>query len=413
MVFLLGVIAIGLYMAWNIGANDVANAMGTSVGSKSLTFRQAVVLAAIFEFAGAVLVGTHVSETVRKGIVDPMHFVDNPQLLVVGMFAALLASALWLNVATFFGQPVSTTHSIVGSICGMGIIAGGAVKWHMLGNIMASWLISPVASGVMAFLMFRFITRRIFAVAEPGRAVEKHAPYFVVLVAFILTLSLIYKGLKNLHLYCPLHTAIIIAVAISAVAGGVAYLLFKRIANHTPKPILEDELAYVASHFKYLQIVTACYVAFAHGANDVANAVGPVAAVTEVYRTGEVTMEVAVPMWILLMGGVGIVFGLATFGRRVMETIGKRITEITPSRGFSAEISAATAVLVCSKCGLPVSTTHALVGAVIGVGLARGIAGLRIKTVRQILTSWIVTVPITAGLTMLIFAVAKWFVLRG
>ena len=400
-------------MAWNIGANDVANAMGTSVGSKSLTFRQAVVLAAIFEFAGAVLVGTHVSDTVRKGIVDPMHFADNPELLMLGMFAALLASALWLNVATFFGQPISTTHSIVGSVCGMGIIAGGAVKWGMLGNIAASWVISPVASGVMAFLVFRFITQRIFGVEEPGRAVEKRAPYFVVLVAFILTLSFIYKGLKNLHLDCPLHVAIIVAVAVSAVAGGVSHLLFKRIANHSGKRLLEHEYDYVEFHFKYLQIVTACYVAFAHGANDVANAVGPVAAVAEIYRTGEVTMEVDVPMWILLMGGVGIVFGLATFGRRVIETIGKRITEITPSRGFAAEISAATTVLVCSKCGLPVSTTHALVGAVIGVGLARGITGVRIKTVRQIFTSWIATIPITAGLTMLIFAVAKWFLLRG
>ncbi len=413
MVFLIGVFAIGFYMAWNIGANDVANAMGTSVGSKTLTFRRAVILAAIFEFAGAVLVGTHVSETVRKGIVDPMHFADNPELLVLGMFAALLSSALWLNVATFFGQPVSTTHSIVGSICGMGIIAGGAVKWRMLSHIMASWLISPLASGVMAFLMFRFIARRIFAATEPGRAVEKHAPYFVVLVAFILTLSFIYKGLKNLHLYCPLHKALIIATGVSIVAGGVSYLLFKRIANHSRKRIPEDELAYVASHFKYLQIVTACYVAFAHGANDVANAVGPVAAVTEIYRTGEVAMKVDVPIWILLMGGVGIVVGLATFGRRVIETIGTRITEITPSRGFSAEISAATTVLVCSKWGLPVSTTHALVGAVIGVGLARGITGLRIKTVRQILSSWTATVPITAGLTMLIFAVAKWLLLRG
>jgi len=413
MVLLVAAIAIGLYMAWNIGANDVANAMGTSVGSKSLTFHQAVVLAAIFEFAGAVLVGTHVSETVRKGIVDPMHFVDNPQVLVVGMFAALLASALWLNVATFFGQPVSTTHSIVGSVCGMGIVAGGAVKWGMLGNIAASWVISPVASGVMAFLVFRFITRRIFGVEQPGRAVEKRAPYFVVVVAFILTLSLIYKGLTNLHLHCPLHVAIIVAVAVSAVAGGVSHLLFKRIANHSGKRLLEHEYDYVELHFKYLQIVTACYVAFAHGANDVANAVGPVAAVAEIYRTGQVAMEVAVPMWILLMGGVGIVFGLATFGRRVIETIGKRITEITPSRGFSAEISAATAVLVCSKCGLPVSTTHALVGAVIGVGLARGITGLRIRTVQQIFTSWIATIPITAGLTMLIFVVAKWFLLRG
>jgi PiT family inorganic phosphate transporter len=413
MAVLVTTIVIGLYMAWNIGANDVANAMGTSVGSRSLTFRQAVVVAAIFEFAGAVLVGTHVSETVRKGIVDPMHFASNPQLLVIGMFAALLASALWLNVATYFGQPVSTTHSIVGSVCGVGIIAGGAVKWGMLGGIVASWLISPVASGIIAFLTFRFITRRIFGVEEPGRAVEKHAPYFVVIVAFILTLSFIYKGLKNLHLNCPLPQALIVAVAVSAVAGVVSHLLFKRTANHSRKRVLDDEYDYVESRFKHLQIVTASYVAFAHGANDVANAVGPMAAVAEIHRTGEVAMTVAVPMWILLMGGVGIVLGLTTFGRRVIETIGRRITEITPSRGFAAQIAAATTVLVCSRCGLPVSTTHALVGAVIGVGLARGIAGLRIRTVQQILSSWVATIPITAGLTMLIFAIAKRLFLRG
>jgi len=399
-------IAVGLYMAWNIGANDVANAMGTSVGSKSITFRQAVFLAAIFEFAGAVLVGSHVTQTVRKGIVDPTQF--EPQLLILGMLAALVASAIWLNVATWFGQPVSTTHSIVGSVLGVGLVGGCAIKWLTVARIVSSWFISPIASGVLAFLMFRFIARKILGVDGPGRAAERYAPYFVALVAFILTLSFIYKGLKNLYLDWPLRQALVVAAGVSVVAFIVSSLVFRKIAGRSRRRIAEDEFMYVESLFKYLQVITACYVAFAHGANDVANAVGPLAAIYEVHTTGTVAMHVDVPLWILVMGGVGITVGLATFGRRVIETIGRRITEITPSRGFSAEIAAASTVLVCSRIGLPVSTTHALVGAVVGVGLARGITGLQIKTVRQIFTSWIATIPITAGLTMGLFLVARW-----
>jgi PiT family inorganic phosphate transporter len=407
MILLIVAVAVGFYMAWNIGANDVANAMGTSVGSKSISFRQAVVLAAIFEFAGAVLVGSHVTDTVRKGIIDPMQFADSPNVLILGMLAALIASALWINAATWFGQPVSTSHSIVGSLLGVGIIAGGGVQWMTVSSIVSSWFVSPIASGVLAFLVFRFITRKILGVDEPSRAADRYAPYFVALVVFILTLSFIYKGLPRLDLDWPLHRAIPFAAGVCVVAGTVSALLFRRIANHSVHETLEDEFLYVESLFKYLQIITACYIAFAHGANDVANAVGPLAAIYSVHTTGTVSMHVDVPIWVLVMGGVGITVGLATFGRRVIETVGKRITEITPSRGFTASFAAATTVLVCSKVGLPVSTTHALVGAVIGVGLARGIAGLQIKTIRQIFTSWIATIPITAGLTMALFWLAK------
>ncbi len=402
---LLAAVLVGFYMAWNIGANDVANAMGTSVGSKSITFRQAVVLAAIFEFEGAVLVGSHVTDTVRKGIIDPTQF--EPHMLVIGMLAALIASALWINVATWFGQPVSTSHSIVGSLLGVGLVAGGAVQWITVGSIVSSWFVSPIASGVLAFLVFRFITRKILGVDKPSHAAQRYAPYFVALVAFMLTLSFIYKGLPRLDLDWPLRRAVPFAAGVCAVAGTVSALLFRRIANNSVHETLEDEFQYVESLFKYLQIITACYIAFAHGANDVANAVGPLAAIYSVHATGTVAMQVDVPIWILVMGGVGITVGLATFGRRVIETVGKRITEITPSRGFTASFAAATTVLVCSKSGLPVSTTHALVGAVVGVGLARGIAGLQINTIRRIFTSWIATIPITAGLTMALFWLAK------
>jgi PiT family inorganic phosphate transporter len=410
MLFLLiPAIVVGFYMAWNIGANDVANAMGTSVGSKSVTFRQAVVLAAIFEFLGAVLVGTHVSETVRKGIIDPMQFADDPQLLALGMFSALLASAIWLNIATYFGQPVSTTHSIVGSVVGVGIIVGGAINWAKLGSIVASWFISPVASGVIAFLMFSFISRKILGTKRPGHTAEKYAPWFVVLVAFILTLSLIYKGLKNAHLDWPLDRTIMLATIVGAVAGLFSVGMFRKLHRNKDDMSIEEELIYAESFFKYLTVITACFVAFAHGANDVANAVGPLAAVYEIATTGKVAMNVDVPIWILVMGGVGIVAGLATFGRRVIETVGQKITEITPSRGFAAQIAAATTVLVCSLNGLPVSTTHALIGGVVGVGLARGIAGLQINTVQQVFTSWFATIPIAAGLTMIIFIILRLF----
>ncbi|MBU1701477.1 MAG: inorganic phosphate transporter [Candidatus Eisenbacteria bacterium] len=395
-------------MAWNIGANDVANAMGTSVGSRALTFRQAVILAGIFEFAGAVLVGSHVTDTVRKGIVNPMAFVDEPQLLIYGMLAALIASALWLHLASHLGQPVSTTHSIVGSIFGFGLITGGAVKWATMGSIVASWIISPLVSGLIGFFLFMFVRKMIFSSRRPNAAAARIAPYFITLVVAILCLSLIYKGLKNLHLNLPLPTALLVSISIGAVVGVAAYFHFTH--RRGEASTLKDHMD--AEHiFKYLQVTTACYIAFAHGANDVANAVGPLAAIHSVYTTGEVSMKVQMPMWILLIGGGGIVLGLAMFGRRVMETIGKKITDMTPSRGFSAEFSAATTVLVCSKIGLPVSTTHALVGAVIGVGLARGLAALQMQTVKKIYGSWLATIPATAGLTILFFLLAKWFLI--
>jgi PiT family inorganic phosphate transporter len=322
-----------------------------------------------------------VTNTVRKGIVDPAAFAGNPDLLVYGMLAALVSAALWLHLASYFGQPVSTTHSIVGAIFGFGLIAGGAINWAKMTAIVASWVISPLASGLLGFLTFVFIKKKILATERPDEAAAKYAPYLVMVVTFMLSMALIFKGLKNLHLDWPVTKALVVSALAAIGAGVLAFVLLPKPVKREEELEPTEEFDYTERIFKYLQITTASYVAFAHGANDVANAVGPLAAVYAVQSTGEVTMKVGVPIWILLLGGAGIVVGLAMFGRRVMETVGHRITHMTPTRGFSAEFAAATTVLVCSKIGLPISTTHSLVGAVMGVGLARGLAALRLKTI--------------------------------
>ncbi len=397
-----------LYMAWNIGANDVANAMGTSVGSHAITLRQAVLLAAVFEFAGAFLVGGHVTETVRKGIVSPGVFQGKPELFVLGMFAALLASGLWLNVATFLGLPVSTTHSIIGAIVGFGLLVGGssAVRWGKLGSVVLSWIVSPLFGGLMGWLTFTYIKRSVLSRWNPVRAARGIVPILIFPVAVVLVLSMLYKGLKNLRLDVSLGTALMVGLG----TGLVAFLVMKVILNRrfsTRPRKRTDAFSQVERLFSYLQVGTACSVAFAHGANDVANAIGPFAAIVSVFRNGDLAMKVPVPIWILALGGVGIVIGLASWGYRVIETVGKKITAISPSRGFSAEFATATTVLVCSKMGLPISTSHTLVGSVIGVGLARGIAALNLRVILSIVNSWIITIPATAAATVVIFLVLK------
>jgi inorganic phosphate transporter, PiT family len=393
-----------VYMACNIGANDVANAMGTSVGAKSLTFRQAVLVAAIAEFAGAVFVGGHVSDTVRKGMVDPNLFGDMPLHLVYGMISALVAASIWLHIASSLGWPVSTTHSIVGAVVGFGFIAGGAdaVNWGKVGSVVMSWVVSPVMGGLVAYGVFRFITIYIFDKRNPVAQSKKLVPYMVFVVFVILAISMVYKGLKNLKLDLDFQNALLISLFVGLIAFVIAKILVRKIKAVSPDDI---NLQFVSTEhiFKFLQVITAFYVAFAHGANDVANAVGPLAAVVSILKTGSVEMKVQMPLWILTMGGTCIVIGLLIWGMRVMETVGKKITEITPSRGFSAEFAAATVVLACSKMGLPISTTHTLVGSVIGVGMARGLASLNIGIIQKIVISWFATIPFTAVLAMLFY----------
>ncbi len=408
-VIILGIALLGgLYMAWNIGANDVANAMGTSVGSRALTLKQAVLVAGLFEFMGAVLVGSHVTQTISKGIVNPQFFIGEERLFVLGMLAALISAGIWLQVATYMGLPVSTTHSIVGAVVGFGLVSCGfsAVEWNKLAEVVASWFVSPVMGAIISFILFRHVAKRILGHPHPLRATKQYTPFLVLLVFFVLTLSFTYKGLKNLKLHFPFWEALIIAFAVGI--GGLVVTSFA-MGNFRIQPAarIRDKLQEVEGIFKYLQVMTACSMAFAHGANDVANATGPLAAIFSTMKASTIQGRVTVPLWVLFVGGMGIVVGLATWGYRVIETVGRKITDITPSRGFCAEFGCATTVLFCSKMGMPISTTHTLVGSVVGVGLARGIGALNLRILKDIFLSWIVTIPFTAGLAMLLFVVFK------
>jgi PiT family inorganic phosphate transporter len=395
---------VGLYMAWGIGANDVANAMGTSVGSGALTLKHAIIVAAVFEFAGAVIAGSSVSGTIRKGIVDPATFADDPHQLVYGMIAALLAAAVWLTVASRFGWPVSTTHSIVGSIVGFVCVSAGvsAVEWGKVGQIVASWVTSPVLSGLTAFAMFSLLRKHVIAVENPLARTKAAAPFLAFATTLVITLVTLRKGLKHLDLDLNnIHTALI-AFGLSALSAVLTQVLVSRVED---VPDEDGKARYVQMEkiFAVLQLYTACAVAFAHGSNDVANAVGPMAAVYSTLQSGAVGAEAAVPVWMLMIGGVGIVLGLATYGYRVMDTVGKKITHLTPSRGYCAEFAAALTIVLASTMGMPISTTHTLVGAVLGVGLARGLAATNLNVVGQILLSWVVTLPAGAGMAIVFY----------
>jgi inorganic phosphate transporter, PiT family len=483
-VFLLGLLlVVGLYSAWNIGANDVANAMGTSVGSGALTLKRAVIVAAIFEFGGAVLIGSDVADTVRKGMFDPEKLNElYPKpgqaglVLGCGMIASLLAAGTWLMIATWKQWPVSTTHSIVGAVVGFGCVALGVdlISWSKVGSISLSWVISPLMSGVVGYLLFTFILKSVFHKRDPIRAARQQAPYFVFMVLIVLCGVASYKGMKplwNNHGIDPMTDprAIFGTLAVAVVLGIIGALVTKMLINRdeqTADPKSEDnpslhpdverslrkalmhlervrantdgglnddtagliskvelmhkdvgsrqselsdspDLRKVERIFIYLQVLTACFVAFAHGSNDVANAIGPLAAGWEAISTGDVDVESLIPLWALALGGTGIVIGLATWGWRVIATVGERITELTPSRGFCAEFAAAITILGATISGLPVSTTHTLVGAVLGVGLARGLGALNLRTMRSIVASWAITIPIGAVLSIIFYTILK------
>ncbi len=394
---------IGFYMAWNIGANDVANAMGTSVGARSVTFKQAIIIAAIFEFLGAMLVGNHVSLTIAKGIVNPHNYTNNAMIFAYGMLATLLSAALWVNLATKLGMPVSTTHSIVGGVIGFGIVSKGfaSIKWIKLVSIVASWIVSPISGGIISFVIFIFISKSILTQEKPVVAAKKYAPFLAFLVAIILVFSMLYKGLKNLHLNLSFSHALIIASLVGTIFAFFIFLVVSRIPVDTTLPY-KRRFPQVERVFAILQLITASYMAFSHGANDVANAVGPL--MGAVYASALVhSQNIAMPIWVLSVGAVGIVVGLSMYGYKVILVVGRKITDMTPSRGFAAEFGAATTVLVCSKMGLPISTTHTLIGSVIGVGLARGIGALNGKVLKDVAISWILTIPIAAILSAGIF----------
>lgn len=398
----------GLYMAWGIGANDVANAMATSVGSKVLTLRGALIVAAIFEFAGAVLAGGNVTSTIRSGIIDVSSITDTPEVLVHGMLASLLAAAAWLNLASRLGWPVSTTHSIVGAIVGFGAVAIGteAVKWTGVGTIAMSWVISPLVAGTIAFMLFKSVQFLVLDREDPLAQARRWVPVYMFLAGFMIAAVTLIKGVKNLGLSLTLGQDLLLSAVIGLVVAIVGAAFIARI-KVDPEADRDFRFATVDKVFAVLMVLTACTMAFAHGSNDVANAIGPVAAVINVAQSGVVEQKAAVPLWLLLLGGGGIVIGLATFGKRVMGTVGEGITHLTPSRGFAAELAAASTVVVASGTGLPVSTTHTLVGAILGVGIARGIAAINLTVVRDIMVSWIVTVPAGALLSVMFYFILR------
>ena len=402
-VFVTLAVIFGLYMTWGVGANDVANAMGTSVGSGAITVRRAILIAAVFEFTGAVVAGGHVTGTIRQGIIDASA-VPSPEVLVWGMLASLLAAGLWLMVASYFGWPVSTTHTIVGSLIGFGVVGVGldAVDWGQVTGIVASWIVSPLLGATIAFGLTLSVRRLILDAESPLEAAKRWGPVYIFMMGVLIVLITLFKGLSHLNIELTAVETAGIALSAGLLIGLAGRALIRRIKVD---PVAERDFHYagVERVFAPLCVFTACSMAFAHGSNDVANGIGPLAAVVSIVSTGEVTQSSDLPLWILVLGGAGIVLGLSTMGYRVMKTIGTKITELTPSRGFCAEIAAATTVVIASRLGLPVSTTHIIVGAVLGVGLARGIAAIDLRVVAGIVTSWLVTLPIGATLAAFFF----------
>ena len=404
LIILIIAVVVGLYSAINIGANDVANSMATSVASRALTIKKAVLVAGICDMLGATLVGAHVANTIRKGLVDPLEFVDAPDLFVYGMLAAVLGSALWVNIATYFKLPVSTTHSIIGGVLGFGLVSVGVagIHWNIVMFVVLSWVISPVFGGIIAFSIFSIIKKFILSSETPIERTKRIGPYLTGAIGFILSLSIIYKGLKNLHLDLDFLEAVFISFFFGLLGYLAGYFILKRYKKKDSDPYLQVE-----QMANPLQVLSACFQAFSHGANDVANAIGPVAAIVAVLHTSKVEMSVGIPFWILLMGGAGLAFGVYVWGYRVMDTVGHKITTITPTRGFSAEFGTATTVLICSRLGMPVSTTHVAIGNIIGVGLARGISAINLNVIKNIFSAWVISLP-AAG----VFSIGIYFLLK-
>ena len=398
----------GLFMAWGIGANDVANAMATSVGSRALTLKQAVILAAIFEFAGAYLAGGEVTKTIRKGIVEADAFTADPNLLIWGMLAALLAAGTWLAIASRKGWPVSTTHSIVGAVVGFAAVGVGmdAVNWGKVGTIVMSWVVSPLLAGTLAFMVFKSIQKLILNSDNPVESSIKFGPIYLFMVGFLIAMVTIKKGLKHVGLDLNTEEAFLYSTLLGVAVALLGSYLIRKVKTD-PKADKKFHYTNVERIFAVLMIFTASAMAFAHGSNDVANAVGPMAAVISTAQSGLIASKSALPGWVLLVGGIGIVIGLATFGYKVIATVGKSITELTPSRGFAAEIAAAATVVLASFTGIPISTTHTLVGAVLGVGIARGIGAIDMRVVGNIFMSWVVTLPAGGLLAILFFFTFK------
>ena len=422
MIFL--AILIAGYMAWNIGANDVANAMGTSVGSKALTLRNAIIIAAVFEFLGAFFAGDAVTDTVRKGVLviseDDMAKLSTE--LYYGFIASMLAAALWITLATRYGLPVSTTHSIVGGIVGIGIfIDPDLIDYSKVGQIVISWIASPLLGGILAYSTFYIIKTMILDTEDPIARSRWMAPILALPTFFVLSLALQFKALKyilpsswlpskdcaeglsfmNSVKSCLPAQSLMAALVIAIICSFILYIILRNYEFE------ERGYSGVETIFVWLQVITACYVAFAHGANDRSNAIGPMAAVWQVFKSGSLGSEAEVPLWLVLLGSLGIVIGITTWGYRVMKTIGEKITHITPTRGFAAQFAAATTVLIFSMpfLAIPISTTHTLVGSVVGVGLAGGASSVDFRVFGKIAASWVASIPAAGIGAMVLYAI--------
>lgn len=396
----------GFVMAFGIGANDVSNAMGTSVGSGVLTIKQTIIIAIIFEFAGAYLAGGEVAQTIKGGIIDIDLYKSVPGMLVLGMMASLFAAGIWLLIASRMGWPVSTTHSIIGALIGFGCVSMGvsAVEWGKITGIVGSWFITPFFAGVLAYLIFISTQKLIFDTADPVKNAKKYTPYYMGLTALVISVVTMKKGLKHIGLNLQWSEVFVISFIIGVIASIGCYFYLKKPEFKNMK---SNDFDSVEKIFGILMIATACAMAFAHGSNDVANAIGPLSAVASIVETGEVAGEAPLAPWILPLGGIGIVAGLIVLGYKVMGTIGTGITELTPSRGFAAQFACASTVVIASGTGLPISTTQTLVGAILGVGFARGIAALNINVIRNIVASWIITLPAGAVFSIIIYYILK------
>ncbi|MEG4277793.1 inorganic phosphate transporter [Microcoleus sp. MON1_C1] len=429
--------ALAFYVAANLGANDVANSMGTSVGSKALTLRQAIIVAGILEFSGAVLFGQGVSETLATGVVNAQVFAAQPQVFLIGMVSVLIACGIWLQIATSRGLPVSSSHAVVGAIAGFSCVAAGinAVDWRTIGTISLTWVATPVASGALAALFYSVVKYSILDRPDPLSQMREWIPWLsaamlsvfgIIVLPSVVDVALVQTGAIALAhdrfgWNLPIHDVVIGIGSIGAI--GLTLNSWKKLesvekeeerrkkeegrsTNSSPTPTLRHSL--IEQQMARFQVLSACFVAFSHGSNDVGNAVAPLAAIAYIRRTGSFPSEdFSVPLWILVVGGAGIVIGLAIWGKNVIATVGEKIIELQPSGGFCAELATATTVLLASRFGLPVSTSHALVGAVVGVGLIKAWKSVRLQTLLSIGSAWLVTIPIAAGLAAIIFSIAQ------
>lgn len=411
-IYLLTAIILCFLMTWGVGANDLANVMSTTMGSKAVTVRQAMLIAIVFEFAGAFLGGTGVTETMRDGIINTSQLADQPLILIQGMLCVLLACTIWMNLASYLGVPVSITNALVGSMVGFGSLVLGpdAIHWDQVSHIAIGWVTSPIISGITAYALFISIQQTIFVKINPLARAKVYIPIYLFLIGGILSFITVFKGLSHFDIHLNFKQNVVVMLTSSIVITLTGMIFIRRIPEHA-RMGRRERFIQVEKYFAVLMALTACAMAFAHGSNDVALAVGPLTIIHSLVTNSHQALEAATyPSWIILLGCTGVVTGLLMYGRKVIETVGSAITALTPSRAFAATLSAATTVVFATSTGIPVSATQTLVGAVLGVGLARGIGALNLIVIRNIFMSWILTLPAASMLTILSYKLLQLFI---